>query len=109
MTVFDPCIPLSTIRDAGRILIHALGLTLHALADTFETLRGHVEPPEDLVVVSSAGGLYSGIVVLRCNEIIAGAVFHAGHMPRHGYPHRGHRFDQNQMGFDYEGDEPWRR
>lgn len=109
MNMYEPCIPISTIRDVGRILIHALGVTFQTLADTFDTFRGHVEPPEDLIVVSSTGGLYSGVLVLRCNEVIAGAVFHAGQALRHSYPYGARRLEQGQTQFEYEEDEPWRR
>ncbi len=113
MNVYEPSIPFSTVRDTGRILMHLASVALRGLANAVDGLRANAEPPEDLIVLSGSGGLYSGLLVVRCNEVIAGAVFHAGQAPQHPYgtarpsPIQ-QRQDRPGALYDrYQDDEPW--
>ncbi len=44
-------------------------------------LRPYVEPPSDLSVRSSLGGLYTGILLVERNKILTGIVIRSGHEP----------------------------
>ncbi len=48
------------------------------MRDAVDRLRPFVEPPEDLHITSSRGVIYSGIVIIEHNDVIAGVVIEVG-------------------------------
>ena len=47
--------------------------------DALARLRPYIEPPPDLRVHSVEGGIYTGILLVDKNEILAGVVIRTGH------------------------------
>lgn len=128
----DEQIPHTTLRTLSLVLIAVFDIAREGFSDVVERLRPLVEPPEDMRVVSTVGAIYTGVLVVERNTIIAGIVVEVGRVtaatrgpvvtPPPHYERPG-RFDRREdpregrlpgWGEDprdlfRDEDEPWRR
>lgn len=72
----------STIRDLALVAVLIADVAWDGAKDAFARLRPYIEPPPDLRVHSTAGGIYTGILLVDKNEILAGVVIRTGHAQR---------------------------
>lgn len=71
-------LPTPTLRDIAVVVVLMADAAWDGAKDAIARLKPYVEPPPDLGVRSSIGGLYTGILLVDRNEILAGLVFRAG-------------------------------
>lgn len=73
-----PHLPMPTLRDLAVVVVLVADAAWDGVKETLSRLRPFVEPPPDLEVRSSEGGLYTGIVLIDRNEVLAGLVIQTG-------------------------------
>lgn len=128
----DEQIPHTTLRTLSLVLIAVFDIAREGLSEVVERLRPLVEPPEDIRVVSTVGAIYTGVLVVERNTIIAGLIVEVGRVtatprapivtppPRYEAPGRFDRHDDPREGrlpgwaedprdLFRDEDEPWRR
>lgn len=74
-----PHLPTQTLRDLAVVAVLVADVAWDGAKDAMARLRPYVEPPADLSLRSSIGGLYTGVLLVDRNEILAGLVIRAGH------------------------------
>lgn len=78
-----------TIRDLALVAVLIADAAWDGTKDALARLRPYIEPPPDLRVHSIEGGVYTGILLVDKNEILAGLVIRTGHQtapPRNERP-----------------------
>ena len=71
-------VPTSTLRVLASLLVLGFDLAREKAADIVDRVRPLVEPPDDLRVHSTAGTLYSGLLIIERGEVVAGIVVMTG-------------------------------
>lgn len=74
-----PYLPTKTLRDLALVAVLVADVAWDGAKEAMARLRPYVHPPADLRVRSSVGGLYTGLLLVDRNEILAGFVIRAGH------------------------------
>lgn len=71
----------TTLRDLAVVVVLVADVAWEGAKDALARLRPYVEPPADLEVRSSEGALYTGILLVDRNDVLAGIVIRTGHEP----------------------------
>jgi hypothetical protein len=79
-----------TVRATGAVLVAIFRTAVARARRVLGHLRPLLEPPEDLRVTGSMGVVYSGVVVIERNVIVAGVVIEVGRVGHGGAPPRAH-------------------
>lgn len=129
-----PPLPPQTLRSLVLLLRVALIFTRVRAAGAIRALFERGRPPADLVVTTSSGGAYSGVLLIDEGRVLGGVVRLAGSAPRlvspqpspalGAYPrppvpraspmfgelfHERRNRVEGDVEDDLEDDEPWRR
>lgn len=76
-----PNLPTSTLLDLAIVVIAIADTAWEGTKKALVRLRPYVEPPVDIEVRSTIGAIYTGVLLIDRNEIIAGIIVRAGHRP----------------------------
>ena len=71
----------TTLRDLAVVVVLVADVAWEGAKDALARLRPYVEPPADLQVRSSEGALYTGILLVDRNDVLAGIVIRTGNEP----------------------------
>lgn len=74
----DDQLPHATLRTLSLVLVAVFDIARDGLADVVQRLRPLVEPPDDMRVASTVGAIYTGVLVIERNSVIAGVVVEVG-------------------------------
>ena len=77
----DP-LPRETMRSLGLLLVVTAETARQGARKTWRQLRGVLEPPDDLKVVSSEGHAYTGLLLIENSRVRAGLVMRTDTAPR---------------------------
>ena len=68
----------TTIRDLALIVVLLADAAWDGAKEALERLRPYVDPPPDMSIRSSLGAVYTGVILVDKNEVIAGIVIRVG-------------------------------
>jgi hypothetical protein len=88
-------LPKATLRDMGVLVIAVFDIARDAAGRVVERLRPFLRPPDDLRVHSGVGAVYSGVLIVERNVIVAAFAVEVGRVSREPMvtppPHRDER------------------
>ena len=68
----------STLRDLALVIVLVADAAWDGTKKAMARLRPYIEPPEDLEIRSYVGGVYTGVLLIDRNDVIAGVVVRVG-------------------------------
>lgn len=71
-------LPTKTIRDLALVVVLIADAAWDGVKEALERLRPYIDPSPDMSVRSSVGALYTGVILIDKNEVIAGIVIRVG-------------------------------
>lgn len=74
----DPSLPPITVRDLGIVLVVIAETAWNGARSIMRRLAPFMRPPSDLVVQSTKGAEYTGVLMIDDNDVVAGAVVCTG-------------------------------
>ena len=77
----DYSLPARTLRDLGILLVVVAETAWKGAKTIVRRLSPFMAPPSDLMVHSTKGAEYTGVLLIDDNDIVAGAVVCTGHEP----------------------------
>ncbi|MBX3275281.1 MAG: hypothetical protein KF729_33755 [Sandaracinaceae bacterium] len=95
-------LPLHTLRDLGLVLVFVADTALDGARRALRRLHPYVAPPPDLQIQSTTGALYTGVLLIDDNDVLAGLVMRVGYEPPP--PAAPHRLERPST----FGASPWR-
>lgn len=76
-------LPNATLRTMGALLIAVYDIAREGVTEVIDRLRPLVEPPDDLRITSPVGAVYTGLLIIERNVVIAGIVVEVARITAH--------------------------